>query len=270
MKRLLFCSFLIASLSACSHKEAGMSPDSAPAAKMAASGASLQKQYLAYQHTIRIDTDEQKVTLIFNAGQAACLAAVSEHCVILASELSTGRSSSAYLKIRATAAGIQKLITALSTQGPITSQATTAEDLAGSIEDAVKKLAMLTSYRHQLEELQAKPGSNIDTLIKLNKELAEVQSEIEAMTGKQAQLMQRVETETLSVYIDSAHRSGFWTPIKQALSEFTGNLSQAMSALITFIAFMLPWSVLLALLLWIVRKIWRRWKAPKTLKVKNK
>lgn len=163
MKHLLITLLLLnILLSGCSKKEErsasayGQNETSALAKDQTAKPAS-QKHYLAYQHTIHIDAEEQKVAAIYNAGQAACQADTSDNCAILASELTTGNAAQAYLKIRATKNGIQKLIAALGTQSTITSQSTSAEDLAGPIEDSAKKLAMLSNYRQQLEALQKNP-----------------------------------------------------------------------------------------------------------------
>src|SRR5262249_51799679 len=168
--------------------------------------------YLAYQHSITIDTEEQKVGAVFEAAQTACREASADLCVLLESHVSTVRSASASLKFRAKPSGIQKLIAALAMQGEVTPQSTTAEDLASPIEDTAKKLAMLTDYRVKLEALHGRASRDVDALIKLNRELAQVQSDLEAMSGTYAHLMQRVETEILNVSIVAEHNQAFWRP----------------------------------------------------------
>jgi hypothetical protein len=215
---------------------------------------------LAYQHTVGLDVDESKVAAVFEAGQAACRAAVAEACVVLESRLAAGRYASASLKFRASPGGIQKLIAALALQGEIASQSTTAEDLAGPIEDAARKLAMLNDYRAKLESLLARANSDVDALIKLNRELAQVQGELEALTGTHAHLVQRVQTEVLDVAITSTQHQSFWAPIGASASDFGKNLSQGTAIAITGIAYLTPWGVALLALTWVGRALWRRRK----------
>src|SRR3990172_833080 len=200
---------------------------------------------MAYEHSIRLDVEEAKIASVHEAAEAACRAAAAEQCVILMSQLDTGRDVSAALKFRATPSGIRDLIAAIGSQGDIISQSVTGEDLATPIEDSAKKLAMLTDYQSKLEALEERASSDIDALIKVNKELASVQSDIEAMTGHRAHLIERVETELLNVFISSTYNRSFWKPITTALSDFGHNLSEGIESAIYGVAFLLPWSLIL-------------------------
>ncbi|WP_088966757.1 DUF4349 domain-containing protein [Vogesella sp. LIG4] len=161
--------------------------------------------------------------------------------------------------------GIRSIVAALGKQATVTNQSTSAEDLAQPIADAGKKLAMLRDYRARLEALRERAGSDVDALIKVNRELAQVQSELESSAGEQAYLLQRVQTELLTVSIGSQEHQAFWKPVSQALAEFGDNLSRGIATAITATAFLLPWGVLLLALLWLGRKLrlrprwpWRR------------
>lgn len=254
MVRLVFVLLALSCLSGCGRKEAsGGTGSRAP--DRAASSAS---RTLAYQHSLGIDADEQKVAVVFEAGQTACREAAADACVVLESHVRSGRNASASLKFRARPSGIPKLIAALARQGEIASQSTTAEDLAGPIEDAAKKLAMLNDYRSKLEGLLGKAGGDVDSLIKLNRELAQVQGEIEAMAWRRAHLARRVETEILDVSITSTRSHSFWGPISASASDFRTNLSQGISVAITGTAYLLPWGVVLLLVTWAGRALWRR------------
>lgn len=258
--RLLVLVLLIAA-AGCAKVDEPRAVASAPSSATSAPNTSRQ---LAYQHSIQIDTGEPKVSAIFEAAQTTCREASADLCTVLEARINTGRSASASLKFRARPAGIQKLIAALSTQAEVTDQSTSAEDLAGPIEDAATKLAMLNDYRAKLEALRDRASRDIDALIKVNKELAQVQSDLEAIAGKHAHLVQRVETEILSVSIRSIHNRTFWKPIGLALSGFSANLSQGISIAIVGIAYLIPWIIALALAAWGGRRLWRRWRRPKS------
>jgi hypothetical protein len=253
-RRLLVVLALLAGVAACSQRQ-----QTAPMAEAqrytSKDGAA---RYLAYEHSVEIDAEEGQVVTLHDGAIAACRAASSDLCTLLESRISSGRDASASLKFRAKADGIRKLIAALGRQGAITGQSTSAEDLAGPIEDMARKLRMLGDYRSKLEALRDRSGSDVDALIKVNRELAAIQAELEANAGKQAYMMQRVETEILNVAIRADRKQSFWRPVRMALSDFGANLSQGLSLAISGVAYLLPWVVLLGVPAWIGRRLWRR------------
>jgi flagellar biosynthesis chaperone FliJ len=261
MKRLILCVLFLLSLAACSKPDAAHE-DIAVAASPRLAAAPLQKtaSFLAYEHAVSIVTEGDRLAALFEAAQAACRQAAAEQCTILESQLNTGRGVSASLRFRAKPEGIQKVLAVLTAQAKVSNQSTTAEDLEAPIADSTKKLAMLKDYRDKLEALRARGSNDIDALIKLNRELAQVQSDIESYEGTRAHLMQRVDTEILRVSMESADEQTFWGPIRNALEDFAGHLSQGFSMAITTIAFCTPWVLLLALVLVLVRALWRRRK----------
>lgn len=257
MKTALIALILSLVIAGCGKKEES---GSASPAQRGMSSEKAVSRYLAYQHQISIDTEARKVSAIFEAAQLICREATADHCEILESRLSTGRTAHASLKFRAKPSGIRKLITALGKQAEVTEQSTTAEDLASPITDAAQKLEMLKDYRSKLEALRDRAGNDIDSLIKVNKELAQVQSELEAVTGNHAHLMQRVETEILNVSIHSVQNQAFWRPITLAITDFGGNFSQGISIAITGIAYLIPWGLFVLFVVWAGRRLWLRWK----------
>lgn len=233
----------------------------APAAADAEAGSGEESnRYMAYEHFIEMDAAEDKVATLYEAALAACKAAAKEGCVLLESRISTGRYPYASLKLRSTSAGIAKVVEVLQGEGKITNQSTTAEDLSGPIRDSAKELEMLLDYRARLENLRTRPSNDMEALITLNKELAQVQKDIESISGTKAHLTQRVETEILNINISSNREASFWRPISQSLSEFGNNLSSGISSVITTIAILAPWVFMLLALVWAVRKWWQRRK----------
>jgi hypothetical protein len=254
MTRHAILLLILLSALGCQQKNALMAPSAAAAPGPEAPASA--NRYLAYEHSVGVEAPEDRIAPLFEATQAACRAATAESCAILEARISTGEYASAQLRFRATAKGVQNLIEVLSAGGEVASRSTTAEDLAGPIEDNAKKLAMLTDYREKLEALRTRSNADVDSLIKLTRELAQVQSEIESLTGSQAQLVQRVETEILNVSISSHHSRSFWRPIADSASEFSGNLSEAIATFITGIAYLLPWILLVVAGFW----GWRKWR----------
>jgi hypothetical protein len=233
----------------------------------AAQPADVTARQLAYEHEVDIDTAPERVASTQAAGLAACRAATAAACTLLASNIDGEPNASATLKFRARPDVIPKLIAAMSRNAELARRSTHAEDLSGPIADTARQLAILDDYRTRLEALRSRAGNDIEALIKVNHELAEVQANYEAASGKRALLAQRVETEILGVSIRSERHQPFWAPIARALRDFGGNLAQGISTAISGLAYLLPWLILLSILAWVGRRLWRwrrsgRQKAP--------
>ncbi|KQV54437.1 MULTISPECIES: DUF4349 domain-containing protein [unclassified Duganella] len=215
-------------------------------------------KYLAYEHSVTVDSPEGGVKPLLDKLVAACQADAANQCTLLASGVAGGRESSAHIRVRVKRAGIEKLIALAATGGEVASRNTSAEDLEGPIRDNAKRLDMLRSYREKLLALESKVGSNAEALIKLSQELATVQSELESATGAEARLMERVNMDLLNISIQSRTQRGFWSPVKRSLSDFGSNLSEGIATAITGTAYMLPWVLILFALGLLVRKVWRK------------
>lgn len=245
----------------CSEKSLGPSSmaKEASADRSRAKGADATERHLAYEHSVGLDVAEEEIAKVANAAQASCSEMAStESCELLNSSLNTGRHSHAALKFRASPAGVRKLIAGLGKLGDIVDQSTSAEDLAQPLADTARKIAMLTDYRAKLEALRQQPRLDADALITLTRELAQVQADLEASQGEQAFLRKRVDLEILHVQIHPLRAGSFWSPIQEAGGDFGRNLSQGISSAVTGLAYLLPWAVLLGLMGWAGRALWKR------------
>ncbi|MFZ6649603.1 DUF4349 domain-containing protein [Undibacterium sp. TJN25] len=222
---------------------------------------------LAYEHELSLQTQETKVAALYEKTMAQCLADTGHRCTILLAQIGSGvsydaRSTvTARLTLRATPEGIRNLQKTLSSGNRILKQSTKAEDLAQPMVDNEKRLAMLEEYKNRLNTLNARPGTDLDTLIKLSKEIASVQSELESAKSDAAKLAERVNTEVLriEISINSEDEEGLMSPVKSACQKFIRHLAEGISIVITALAYILPWCiVLIPLLLGIGR--WRRGK----------
>ena len=254
LKTIAFA-LLLAVLAGCAKKEDA--PMRGPAA-VAEPGAATPSRQLAYEHFVDIDAAPDRVAAIHDAGVAACRAATAAGCTLLESRIDSEPEAGASLKFRARPDVVPALLAALGHQEGIAHHATRVEDLSGPIADTARQLAMLDDYRSRLEALRNRAGNDVDALIKVNRELADVQSRFEAEDGKRAVLARRVDNEILNVSIRSDRHRPFWTPIRRSLADFGGNLSQGISIAISGVAYLLPWLLIIAVLVWIIRRLWRR------------
>lgn len=256
MKHFLLIAAL-ALLSACAPK-----PEAGGAQGGAAANASQPRgKHLAYEHSIAIDAAEDAVKPLMDKLVAACNAEVQQGCVLLEASLDTGRDKQAHIRLRAKPDAVTRLSALATAGGQVARQETRAEDLARPIADSGKRLAMLRSYQKKLEELEGRSANNADNLIKVSKELAAVQSELEQASGENARLLERVKLDVLNIAIYSQRSRSFWSPIARACDEFAGNLAQGIASAVVGLAYILPWSLILLALFFGGRKLWRRAKS---------
>lgn len=249
MMMRFFTLLFVLSLSACGRS--GEAPSSTPTAEA-------RDKFLAYEHTIAIDAEEGQVRPLLSKLVAACAADRENHCAVLNSSVEGGRFEGASLRLRAKTAGVNKLLALAASGGELARQETRVEDLARPVADNAKRLDMLRAYQQKLRDLERRPGLDADALIKLSRELASVQADLEEAAGQNAHLMTRINLDILNVQIQSRDRQSFWTPIARALGEFKRNLSSGIASTVTGVAYLLPWLLVLSLCWWLGRKLWRR------------
>ena len=244
---------LVAVLAGCSDSRDGPGRGLTPVAQDEKSAT----RQLAYEHSVSFDGPPEQLPVIHAAGVAACRTAGPSACVMLESRIDSGPDAQAMLKFRATPQVIPLLVTAMGSKADLVRQSTSAEDLSGPIADTARQLAMLEDYRSRLEGMRSRAGHDIDSLIKLNRELADVQASLEAVDGKRALLALRVETEILNVSIGTKAHQKFRTPIGRALGSFGGHLAEGIAYAISALAYLLPWLFLIALPGWSGYRLWR-------------
>lgn len=261
MKKILSVVLLSILLLGCSAKkdavnEGGqLSPGSTQVDKKDA-----RNRYLAVSHALSVESDEEGVKALYEKLIAACAADKEFSCTLLDSRFATGRDISGVIKLRAKADGIQNFIRIAGTGGKITQQSTSTEDLARPIVDGAKRIEMLQQYEKKLIELEHRPNNDVDTLIKLSREIASTQADLEQANGENAKLLERVNFDILTVSIETVKRHSFSAPIRHAASSFGADLSDALASVITGLAYIVPWGIVLLIIVFVVRKLWRRRK----------
>jgi hypothetical protein len=216
---------------------------------------------LATTRHVEMEVAAGAIASLFNATQAACDADTASQCVVLQSGLSNGQhNTGANLVLRAAPAGIARVMATLRVNGGLVSESAESQDLAAPIVDTERQLAMAREYRDSLLALRAKGSTDIKTMMSVNEELAKVQSTLESATGERAHLQQRIATETLTVSIaatgDSEREA--LAPMGRSLRRFGADVGQAAASAITFVAYAIPWALVLLPLAWLARRLWRQ------------
>lgn len=144
--------------------------------------------------------------------------------------------------------------------GRLVEQNTTSEDLTRQIIDVGAQLSAKKALRERLEGLlRDRPGKLAD-LLEVERELARVQSEIDAQESELAVMRKRVSLSEL----DLVYRSrldpvghGALSPIVSAWNDAARIMANAVGGLIRLVAFLLPLLILGLPFFWLVRALWR-------------
>lgn len=241
MRQSMFLLLLAALLAACSAKRevpaGGVANFSEPRVdhKRAAG--------VAYEHEVELEVPANHTRQVFDAVQQACAALPEHGCTLLEASIRSGTTAGADVRMRVTPDGVNKVLRSLDGHGKIVTQSTKGEDLAEPIHDGERKMAMLTAYRDRLQALAGQRALDPDALIKLNRALAEVQSEIDNAATAQAQLRRRVDTELLTVEIREHATASQASGIKRAVDDFGDDFLHGVAMLITFVASTIPFAV---------------------------
>ena len=241
MRQLMFLLALATLLAACSAKRE-LPADNAP--KLAEARVDHKRAAgVAYEHEVDLEVPSNHTRQVFDAVQQACAALPEHGCTLLEASIRGGTMASANVRMRITPDGVNRVLRALDGQGKVVTQSSKGEDLAEPIHDGERKMAMLTAYRDKLQTLAGQRALEPDALIKLNRALAEVQSEIDNAATAQAQLRRRVDTELLTVGIREHATASEASGIKRAVDDFGDDFLHGVAMLITFVASTIPFAV---------------------------
>lgn len=154
------------------------------------------------------------------------------------------------------------------TAPPVTVQSheETSDDKTTAVLDIEKRLEAKIALRDRLTAMLRDPApKSTADLVALERELAQVQGEIEAGTAQRDHL--RTITGTVKVSIAYSGGTAKWagldvSPIAKAFSEIGGVFVRSLAMVILFIAGLVPWLPLVYLAFWLIRRMIRRWRAP--------
>ncbi len=242
----------------------GFSADAGAIAGRAIEATAGKRVALTHSYSLSIPGDA--VTAVQQRHIEACL---QLGCTVLNSRLDRQNARlNASLSVRIAPDRYEAFLKVLmAAPAEVISHAESAEDKAVAYLDVEKRLESKLALRDKLIGLLRDPATKtVADLVAIEKELAQVQGEIEAATAQRDYLRTMTETVRVNVaYEGTGTRVGGFDlmPINWALKEFKGNLISSVGALISFIAVVIPWLPVIALVTWALRYGIRRWKARK-------
>jgi hypothetical protein len=150
----------------------------------------------------------------------------------------------------------------------IVTHSETADDKTAPMLDVEKRLEVKSALRDRLSAILREPGTKTATeLITIEKELAQVQGDIESTIAQLDYLRTLTETVHVVVTYDglAAQAAGIdLSPLTRAGTNIGSTLVWSTASLISFVAAVVPWLPLIALAAWGVRRAIRRWRATRS------
>jgi len=143
-------------------------------------------------------------------------------------------------------------ITALRRLGKLTSESVKTEDVTKDYADIETRLAVKEQTVERLRALLDNRAAKLSDVLEVERELARAVTELERMKGEKRFYDQRIAISTISLTLfdDTTPRGvQFAGPIASAFRGSIAVFANSVSALVSVVAYLLPWLVL-ALLLW--------------------
>lgn len=140
--------------------------------------------------------------------------------------------------------------------GEQVSTGVTGEDLSKQIVDTEARLRSRRLLAERLTEVLRTRQGSVEELVQAERAVAEVNEEIDQAQSWLAEMKGRVAFShvTISYESDSRSSGSFTGPIRDSINSFGSIMGMTLGAIITFIAFALPWAILIGLLIF----LWRR------------
>lgn len=146
----------------------------------------------------------------------------------------------------------------------IVSHSQSAEDKTLPLLDIEKRLGAKIALRDRLEAMLKDPATKTADLLAIEKELSQIQSDIESATAQRDYLRTITDTVRVDISYDGlvAEVAGIeFAPLKRAIGDFGATVLNSLATLIYLTAALLPWLPVFIVFGWLMRRGLRRWRA---------
>lgn len=256
-------------LSACSHKSEVATrgvPDAAmlKPGQAAAAGAAQQsaeaRRYVAMRHQLEVELPAANLQAVFDNTLKKVQELGGEVLDASVSRASDYASPSGSMSLRLPPDKVDKFLEGVEQGGKVLRHQRTAEDKTDEVIDADARIANLTELRDRLRRMLADKPAQIKDVLEIEKQLAETQAQLDTINGVRKSLSKQTDMVAVQIELRAAatmsEQSAF-APVARAWNEAGEVIMSSAGGLITFVAAVLPWLVILVPLFWFIRKLWR-------------
>jgi hypothetical protein len=244
--------------------EAAAPPSAATAADQA-QGAPLQQRFLAVRQELNVEVPPEQLADAWGKVRELC---GTLQCELLSSSLlreTPQQPGNAMLEMRVAPADVDRLLGGLAGVAKVVSQNTTSEDKTAEVIDVEARIKNRIEFRDSLRLMlrDTVTKRTMADLLAIQRTLSDTQAELDAIATQRKVLEQQTSKQHIQVQFTPARTlvqgGRSYNPMMRALREAGSVLAESVGALITFLAAVLPWLLLVGLpLAWLVRLLWRR------------
>lgn len=240
-------------------------PPSAATASDQAQDAPLQQRFLAVRQALNVEVPPEQLADAWGKVRELC---GTLQCELLSSSLlreTPQQPGNAMLEMRVAPADVDKLLGGLAGVAKVVSQNTTSEDKTAEVIDVEARIRNRIEFRDSLRLMlrDTVTKRTMADLLAIQRTLSDTQAELDAIATQRKVLEQQTSKQHIQVQFTPARTlvqgGRSYNPMMRALREAGSVLAESVGVLITFLAAVLPWLLLVGLpLAWLVRLLWRR------------
>ena len=238
----------------------------APASDVA-QGTPLQR-YLAVRQDLNVEVAPEQLADAWGKVRDLC---GTLQCELLSSSLlreTPQQPGNAMLEMRVAPADVDKLLSGLAGVAKVVSQNTTSEDKTAEVIDVEARIKNRVEFRDSLRLMlrDTVTKRTMADLLAIQRTLSDTQAELDAIATQRKVLAQQTSKQHIQIQFTPSRTlvqgGRSYNPMMRALREAGSVLAESVGVLITFLAAVLPWLLLVGLpLAWLVRLVWRRRRA---------
>ena len=226
------------------------------------------QRYLAVRQDLNVEVPPDQLGDAWGKVRDLC---GTLQCELLSSSLlreTPQQPGNAMLEMRVVPADVDKLLNGLAGVAKVVSQNTTSEDKTAEVIDVEARIKNRIEFRDSLRLMlrDTVTKRTMADLLAIQRTLSDTQAELDAIATQRKVLEQQTSKQHIQIQFTPSRtlvQSGrSYNPMMRALREAGSVLAESVGVLITFLAAVLPWLLLVGLpLAWLVRVLWRRRRA---------
>jgi hypothetical protein len=231
--------------------------DGAPNAPAPSPATPTQKLIRSAQLRIEVMDVERAVRLVDTAARAREAITAGARLV----QASDGQNP-AELTLRVPAHRFDDLLADLRRLGVVRDEAVTTDDVTKAYNDLETRLGVKEQMVVRLKALLATHTAKLSDVLEVERELARTVAELEQMKGERRFYDQQVAMASISVTLfqpATIVRPRVGAQAKLAFNRSIEVLQDSAGLMVSFVAFLLPWVVLAAMIMWLLARFGVRW-----------
>ena len=192
------------------------------------------------------------------ARQASAIAAMYGGYVSDSQAAGEGTRRHGMITVRVRAAAFEQALGALKALGKVQTEHVGTQDITKAYMDLEARLRVKQDAADRLRDILKNRTARLADVLAAEKELTALVEKIESMEGERRYYDQQVSLSTISAELhepEAVTRPSAFDPLRQAIRDSVYNLSSSLATFVTGMLYVLPWALVIAALILIVRRL---------------